>query len=259
MQYDFLFFRVKAAIEHGKPLQHQSKGLDDEGQIGQPYSLALDQTPLPLPDFPQGQSVGPLHDGDGNGAAGRNAHRFRHRLAHPPERKALVGRRLCVRRLASGPDVVLGDAPAGTAPLQRSQIDTQFRSQLAVPGQDRQNGLSGRGRGRRLRRFFQFPDDAERRRPFLCFRLRCGRFFGLLDHRQHGADGDRIADRTAQLADHSGDGGRQLHHRLVRFHFDDRLVGLDPVAIGDQPANDLPFGNPLPDVGELEFEHEPSR
>ena len=75
---------------------------------------------------------------------------------------------------------------------------------------------------------------------------------GGFDHRQHGADSKRRADRAAQAPDRARDRRRDLHHRLVSLDIDNDLIGGDGVALADMPVDDLSFAQPLADIGEVE-------
>ena len=144
-------------------------------------------------------------------------------------------------------DIVPGDPAALARPGQGRDIDPEFDRQFAGGGaRERPAALAGSVLARRGR------DGCLRRRlrgrtPAAPFRGRGG-----FDHRQHGADRKRRADRAAQAPDRARDRRRNLHHRLVGLDIDDDLVGCDGVALADMPVDDLSLAQPLADIGEVE-------
>ncbi len=68
---------------------------------------------------------------------------------------------------------------------------------------------------------------------------------GLVDARQHGADGDGLALRRQDLEHRTGRGRGNLGVHLVRGDLDQRLVALDPVAQLYQPTGNLALDDAL--------------
>jgi hypothetical protein len=77
--------------------------------------------------------------------------------------------------------------------------------------------------------------------------------FGL-DHRQHGADGDGVAQSARQLHDAARDRAFDFHRGLVGHHIGQRLVFADGVALGHMPAGDFRLRDAFADVGQGEGE-----
>src|SRR6266545_2848039 len=73
-----------------------------------------------------------------------------------------------------------------------------------------------------------------------------------VDLQQRRADVDGIALTGMQLEDRASERGGDLDHRLGRLDLDDRLVQGDGVALVDQPAHHLGFGQSLAEIRELE-------
>ena len=84
---------------------------------------------------------------------------------------------------------------------------------------------------------------------------RLGRSGGavLADDDEHRPDRDDLAFLDEDLRDLAGGGRRDLDGRLVGLDLDERLVLGDLVALGDEPAGDLAFGQALAEVGKLEL------
>ena len=51
------------------------------------------------------------------------------------------------------------------------------------------------------------------------------------------------------MQDDAGEWRGDLHHRLVGFDLDDRLIDPDRSPLGNQPTDDLGFGQTLPMSG----------
>jgi hypothetical protein len=73
------------------------------------------------------------------------------------------------------------------------------------------------------------------------------------DDDQHRSDRNGLALRDEDPSDLACSRRRNLDRRLVRLDLDERIVFADLLALGDQPARDLPFGQPLAEVRQLEL------
>ena len=84
-----------------------------------------------------------------------------------------------------------------------------------------------------------------------------GRHLGLavgLDHEQHRANRDHIADLASDRRDNTRHRTFDINRRLVGHHVDQVLVFLDPVADLDVPFDDFRLGHAFAHVGHLENE-----
>ena len=80
----------------------------------------------------------------------------------------------------------------------------------------------------------------------------------LADHDQNRTDGRHLALGDQDARDLPGGGRRDLDRRLVGLDLDQRLVLGDLVALRDEPPGDLALGQPLAEVGQLEFVRHPA-
>ena len=75
----------------------------------------------------------------------------------------------------------------------------------------------------------------------------------LADHHEHGPDGRNLAFRDEDHEDGAGAGRGNLDGRLVRLDLDERIVLLDGLPFGHEPARDLGLRQALAEVGQLEL------
>ena len=83
-------------------------------------------------------------------------------------------------------------------------------------------------------------------------RLLGDRFARLADHDEDRADRSDLALGHDDAENRPLVRRRDLDGRLVRLDLDERVVLGDLLALGDEPARDLAFGQPLPEVGQFE-------
>ena len=86
-------------------------------------------------------------------------------------------------------------------------------------------------------------------------RLCCGSARGPVaaDHDEHGAHRDDLAFGDEDSRDGSARRRRDLDRRLVGRDLDERVVLGDLLALLDEPASDLAFGQSFAEVGQLEL------
>ena len=158
-----------------------------------------------------------------------------------------TGTRLPTLAPAARPDVGLHDPPAGAASRQPDELDAELLRQLP-------HGGSRADRRRRVGR-----DDRDERLGGLARRLVTGldgaqELLALLaDHDQHRTDGRDVPLLDEDLEHGPGARRRDLDGRLVGLDLDERLILLDVVALGDEPAGDLRLGEALAEIGQLEL------
>src|SRR5690348_6923187 len=187
--------------------------------------------------------------------------------------RALVGRLRRGRRLGRGR--LLRRGRGGLLRRRRRRGLLRYRSGLLRDGGGLRRGLLGRGllRGRLLRLGLRLGlllrlrlrgllrlrlgllrrlrggrvGRLLRRRLTLGGRVRCRRGTGtaLVDHRQLDADLDGLVLADADRGQRAGRGRRDLGVDLVGGHLEQRLVGLDPLALLLEPAGDGALGDAL--------------
>ena len=72
------------------------------------------------------------------------------------------------------------------------------------------------------------------------------------DHREGGADSGELSFARDDAQDDPGHGRADLDGRLVGLNLDDRLVLVDGLALTNEPARDLAFGQPITEIRQRE-------
>ncbi len=189
-----------------------------------------------------------LDVGDGRHLAVRPRQVLDDLAPHAPHRLApALGRRPGTARPGNSAHVVGADPSAGPARGDRREVDAELlreppheRRRLHVPA-GRVRARHGRGQTHGHVR------SGHRRR-------RDGRFARVAaDHDEHGPDRDDVALRDPDARDEAGGRRRDLDRRLVGLDLDERLVLRDLVPLRDEPAGDLPFGQSLAEIRQLEL------
>ena len=158
------------------------------------------------------------------------------------------------RSLTRRLDVSAQDTTPGTGARDLREIHAEFTRESAHRRTCREIpllGLAGRA-GRRLRRRGQHGRDRGRGRAGVGHRRAGGALH--LEHHDHGADRDHIADSAVQRDHGSRTRGRQIDRDLVRVHDGDILAFLDALPGLHRPLQQFGLVDALPDVGELELE-----
>ena len=75
----------------------------------------------------------------------------------------------------------------------------------------------------------------------------------VADHDEDGADRDDVPFGHEDARDLAGRRRRDLDRRLVGLDLDERLILHDLVPLGDEPAGDLPLGQALAEIWQLEL------
>ena len=155
----------------------------------------------------------------GNGLRARQV--LRDLAAHAAERLASS----LARRRRGAADVALGDLAARAAAAQPVERHAELLGQAA----------HSRQRAGALRR------DG------------LGRGASVLDHHEERPDRDCLAGADEERPDPPRRRRGDLHRRLVGLHLEERLVLRDHVPFRHEPRADLPVGQALAEVGELQL------
>ena len=131
--------------------------------------------------------------------------------------------------------------PCGPVPRDRREVDAELGRDLADERR-RAHLLAAAARRRGLRRSLLGASAPA-----------SGRDSVAADHDEHRSDRDDLAFRDEDPRDLPARRRRDLDGRLVGGDLDERRVLGDVLALLDEPARDLAFGQALAEVGQLEL------